>query len=106
MVSVHGISPFCVHRETSVTLQTSNSIVKRSCHEGYLWTWWYCVHLGLCVFQLSRLRNVLALLFRQRFILSWDCCNLILLSHVLNRVAVLLHVVAKLLVGVQSIDAS
>ena len=47
-----------------------------------------------------------ALRYRQRFLVCWSCCMLIPLLHVLNRVAVLLHVFAELLVGAPSIDAS
>ena len=49
MTSVHGISPCCVHRFSSVTLQTSVPFGKQGRTLGDQWAWWFCGHHGLFV---------------------------------------------------------
>ena len=50
--------------------------------------------------------DMLALLLREEFMLRWSYCKLTPPLHVLNRVAVFMHVLALPLVGVPSMDES
>ena len=98
--SMRGISPCCVHRETSA------SIVERGCTQGDLWTWWCRVHIGLFV-PVANFSDMVALLCRRRFTLCWSCCcKLIPILQVFNRGSVHLHVIGERLVGVPSNDES